>query len=172
MRGRSKSSCWTGTLGYMDLLILGEICTAIPAYLLRRKKSPIDSDSIPLDIGAAYKLIAGLIKIIDKLIIEGEARLVSGQMPDAEELHDYAEENNPLLATDGEACGGTQQMIIKLLNIAIDGLGRSNDDAEVTTSPMLDSPDFARYGMECAAIRMGYLLFRGELEYQALKLQR
>lgn len=157
----------SGPLSYVDLYMLSGIGTSIPAYLLRRQANPVPSGRIPAPVGAVYKLVAGLEKIISKMIARCEPWMPDGEMLSGAQLYAYADAENLFLAPDGEACGGPERMVIELLEIAMRGRPRSSNRGHFGQEFFSlisggEADALTDYGVKCALLKLAFMLFAQE----------
>lgn len=158
-----------------DVFAVAEVCMSIPAYLLRRRDNPLASGAIPSSVGAAYKLVAGLSKIVVCMISSREPWMPDGCLPGARQLYDYAESHNLFVAEDGEACGGPERKIIDLIELALSGrvIGPRKDDYAREFVAIVGHADaMLEYGLRCAIIKLAFMRFKAEVERGILHFQR
>jgi len=154
-------------LSYVDLYVLSNIGTSIPAYLLRRHTNPVPSGRIPSPVGATYKLVAGLEKIVTKMISRCEPWMPNGEVFSGAQLYAYADAGNLFLAPDGEACGGPERMVIELLEIATRGRPVSVNRAHFRQEFFslvsdAEAEALVDYGIKCALMKLAFMSFAQE----------
>ena len=114
----------------------------------------------------------GVTAILGRMIDVGDERLISGSVPDAREMHDYADDHGLFIAADGEACAGPERKVIELLDLCVHGAGASANAAQVARrlndrgvfDLVGDGDALVEYGLRSAAIAFAFQRFGADLE--------
>ena len=108
------------TLSVVELYLLAKVCVSMPAYLARKKVSPVSDGQLNNIIAAEFQLISGVFMIGRFMMEQGEEWLSCDSMMSAQEMFDYADANHIFTSPDGHVCGGSQRKIMELLSCIID----------------------------------------------------
>ncbi len=152
-----------GKLTVYQVYIFAKICVAVPAYLARRKNSPVGDGEITTKIAAQFQLISGVFMIMRKMIEKGEPWLSASTCFDAEQLYDYADKNGVLVSREGYACGGATRKIVELLRLSVEGSPKHGVD-QVLPEELEGLSDqmenFFHYANDTIEIELAVYLYR------------
>lgn len=153
-------------LNNCELMVFGKICSAMPAYLLRRANNPIPDGKLPADVATVFKLMLGVQATVESMINSGDKGFDPFGALTAESFYDYADTHGMFVSARNAACGGPTGKILEIVDLAINGVARPGPQtsaAERTFDDIGDSQKVVRYGLHVSRIESAIRMFQANI---------
>jgi len=139
-----------------DMYIIAKLCISLPIFSVR-KSAPIFKDGqLPSNVSAQFQLISGVFMIVRRMIENGDMDIINSNIPTAEELFDYADNNSVLVSeANGQVCGGSKKKIIELLDFILTvNINSEKDSIECIKSIVEDVDTFFNYSFSAIELEI------------------
>jgi hypothetical protein len=139
----------------VDIWRIGHMTSAIAEYAFARARDPICDGALPGAIGAMYKVTLGVTSTCVRIWSDGGCQF--SDPSDAKLLAHYAEHHGQLIGPE-QVCGGSDAMILELLEIAVRG-GPVGRGGALAANIVGDDAAFERFCAATAQLRLLRFVF-------------
>jgi len=139
-----------------DMYIIAKLCISLPIFSVRKSVPIFKDGQLPSNVSAQFQLISGVFMIVRRMIENGDMDIINSNIPTAEELFDYADNNSVLISeANGQVCGGSKKKIIELLDFILTvNINSEKDSIECIKSIVEDVDTFFIYSFSAVELEI------------------
>ncbi len=128
--------------------VFSKLGAGLPAYLARRRNSPIKDGSLPPLETAFFTLGVGPFMVVRSLMEKGDLTPLNLEPQTAEVLYELADTSGSIVSGAGKACAGSKKLFLDFLDAAMNGTYKkelSSAEAQRAFAMVDDWDNFYRY---------------------------